>query len=71
MTDKDLIELLCKDDVFRESIESEYGKIKEIFPDWIERTLVYHFANETFKHSDIDLILKAIKDVGYGEQFAH
>ena len=71
MTDRDLIELLCKDETFKESIEHEYGPLKDIYPDWTDNLLIYEFKDGEFKHSELDLILQAIKDVGYAEQWQH
>jgi len=69
MTDRDLVDLLCVDEVFKESIEEEYGRIKRIYPDWQERILIYHFIDDSYLHSDLDQIIKIIKEVGYEKQF--
>jgi hypothetical protein len=71
MSDKDLINLLCKDETFRESIESEYGPLIDIYPDYTQNILIYEFQDGEFKHSTLEVILKAIKDVGYAEQWTH
>jgi hypothetical protein len=71
MTDEELIEILCKDETFRQSIESELGRLKRIFPDWKDRLLVYEFESGNYKHSDIDQILEALKDLGYKDCLMH
>lgn len=71
MSDKDLIDLLCKDRIFKESIEEEFGPLKEIFPDWDARILVYSFGSGTCKYTLIDPLLEKIKEIDYESEFKH
>jgi hypothetical protein len=71
MSDEDLIEAICRDDIFRQSIESELGRLRRIFPDWKKRILIYEFETGNQKHSDLDQILDALKDLNYKETLAH
>jgi len=71
MSDKELIQNLCEDHVFRESIESEYGKVTRIYPDWDQKILIYEFIDGDYLHSDITPILKRLREIKYENYFRH
>lgn len=56
---------LMDDELFRESIESEYGRIVHIYADWRTDQLVYEFLDGSSKYSILSEIIKALKDMGY------
>ena len=71
MSDKELIKNLCEDHIFKESVESEYGKVLRIFPDWEQRILIYEFAGGDFLHSLLDPIIKKLRAIKYENYFRH
>lgn len=65
MDDKDLIDHLLRDTLFRESIESEMGKLREIFADFDSNELVYVFRDGDMKASNLQNIITELRRVGY------
>lgn len=60
---------LVNDELFKQSIEGEYGTIVKIFADWHQDQLVYEFLNGSEKYSNLSGIIKALKDMGYLKEF--
>lgn len=56
---------LMDDETFRESIESEFGRLTAIYPDWRTDKLIYEFLDGSSKYSNLTEIIKALKDMGY------
>lgn len=69
--DETIVFHLLKDELFRESIESEYGKLLHIYADWHADHLVYDFLNGTSKYSVLSEIIKTLKDLGYLKDLLH
>lgn len=64
-----IIEHLVKDEIFIESVESDFGKVRRIYPDWIKDKLVYELLDGTKKLSKLSLIVQRLKAVNYMKQF--
>ncbi len=62
---------LLDDQLFKESIESEYGKIVQIYADWRTDQLIYEFLDGSSKYSILSEIIKTLKDLGYLNEFMH
>jgi hypothetical protein len=62
---------LLDDETFKESIESEFGKLQKMYPDWRTDQLVYEFLDGSAKYSILSEIVKALKDMGYLNTFMH
>lgn len=62
---------LLDDELFKQSIESEYGKIVHIYADWRSDHLVYEFLDGSSKYSTLSEIIKTLKDLGYLSEFMH
>ncbi len=56
---------LMDDETFRESIESEFGRLSKIYPDWLSDKLIYEFFDGSSKYSNLTEIVRALKDLGY------
>ncbi len=69
--DEAIIALLLQDDLFKESIESEYGRIVAIYPDWRTDKLVYEFLSGDRKYSILSEIIKTLKDLEYLKDSLH
>ena len=70
MTDEDLISILCKDDVFRSSIEKdESKKVDEISANWEDRRLEIFFENGDLITFDLDWIVDNLRKSGYEKEF--
>lgn len=69
--DETIVSQLVVDELFKESIESEYGKITKIYPDWRTDKLVYEFLDGSSKYSVLSEIVKALKDLKYLESSLH
>jgi hypothetical protein len=62
---------LIDDRLFKESIESEYGRIVSMYADWRSDHLVYEFLDGSSKYSTLSEIIKTLKDLGYLNEFMH
>lgn len=67
--DELIVAHLLKDEIFIESIEAEYGKIKALYPDWRTDKLVYEFVSGKSLCSDLSEIIRALKDINYIKYF--
>ena len=56
---------LMDDETFKESIESEFGRLARIYPDWKADQLIYEFMDGSAKYSILSEIVKTLKDLGY------
>lgn len=66
-----LVSQLINDEIFRESIESELGKLVRIYPDWKSDHLVYEFLNGKSLYSNLSGIIKQLKDMDYLKDSLH
>ena len=62
---------LIDDRLFKESLESEYGRIVQIYADWRTDQLIYEFLDGSSKYSVLSEIIKTLKDMGYLNEFMH
>lgn len=70
MTDEELIGLLCKDEVFRRSIEEQESKrIDEIVPNWKEMLLEFVFDDGEVTAFDLGWIIKTLRRAGYEREY--
>lgn len=69
--DETLVAQLIQDDVFKESLESEFGRITKIYADWRSDKLIYEFLNGDRKYSVLSEIVKTLKDLGYLRDSMH
>ena len=69
--DELIIMHLMDDELFRESLETEYGKIIKMYPDWRTDQLVYEFLDGSAKYSILSEIVKTLKDLDYLNSFLH
>lgn len=69
--DETIVFQLIHDELFRESIESEYGKITNLYADWRTDQLVYEFLDGSCKYSVLSEIVKTLKDLKYLESSLH
>lgn len=69
--DETLVAHLIQDELFRESIESEFGRLTKIYPDWRTDQLIYEFLNGSSKYSILSEIIKTLKDLGYLKDSMH
>lgn len=69
--DEHLIKLLIQDEIFKQSIESEYGKISNLFPEWERNVLVCQFLNGDVQEYYISGILRKLRALNYMNEFAH
>jgi hypothetical protein len=68
--DVTLINLIIKDEIYIGSMESEYGKIKNVHADWDQGLVIYEFLNGDMKSSDIDKLLSKLKEINYLAEYA-
>lgn len=71
LEDETIVDLICKDELFKESLEAEFGKIDQIYPDWINDCLVYQFADGEEKCSVLSEIIKVLKGIEYLKTYSH
>jgi hypothetical protein len=71
LEDESIIAYLCKDELFIESIEAEYGKLSHIYADWREDKLVYEFKDGDAKCSDLTEIIRVLRKQKYLDNFKH
>jgi len=71
MSDKEIVNLLLKDRIFLESIESEFGKVKEIWADWTNNRLIYDLLSGSQKFSVLTDLIDSVKKSGYVQENYH
>lgn len=64
-----MIENLIKDDIFLQSVESDFGKTRRIYADWPNDKLVYELLDGSKKISRLSLIVQRLKAVNYMKNF--
>lgn len=69
--DELMIDFLCKDQVFIESIEAEFGKIESVYADWHSDALVYRFIDGEEKCSDLTEIIRVLHSIDYLKAYEH
>jgi hypothetical protein len=67
--DKIIIEHLVKDEVFIASIEENFGEISEIQIDYQKNKLIYILKYSGIAESNLDEILKKLKEINYQGTF--
>jgi hypothetical protein len=71
LEDEAIIAYLCKDELFIESIEAEYGKLSNIYPDWHSDHLVYEFYEGDPKCSNLTEIIRVLRKQRYLDNYKH
>jgi hypothetical protein len=66
--DVTLIEDLIKNPTFIESIESDLGKIENIYPEWTKNVIIVELLNGQDKEIDITWLLEQIKKFKYEKE---
>lgn len=69
--DEMIVYLICKDALFIESIESEFGKLKAVYADWKADKLMYDFVDGDAKYSNLTEIINKLKDLDYLKEYTH
>ena len=69
--DEVMIDHLCQDEIFRESVEETEGKIVRMYPDWPTGNLVYELLNGRTVYSDLIKIINGLKKMNYMKEFEH
>lgn len=69
LEDVQMIDYLCKDDLFIQSIEETTGKLVRIYPDWKNDSLVYELISGEFKHSILSKIIEKLHEIDYMKEF--
>ena len=69
--DEMIIDYLCKDELFLESIEAEFGKIESVYADWKNDALVYVFIDGEEKCSNLTEIIRVLKSIDYLKSYEH
>lgn len=71
LEDQMMIDYLLKDQVFLESVETDMGKLRKIFPDWEANKLVYIFEDGEMKESDLLQIVYKLRKINYMKEFSN
>jgi hypothetical protein len=62
---------LCKDEVFRSSVEESLGKIDQMYPDWPTGMLVYELSGGAVKYTELKDLCKKLTDMDYMKEFSN
>lgn len=71
MSDKEIVALLLKDEMFKGSVEAEFGKIREIWADWTNNRLIYDLLSGSQKYSVLTDLIDSVRKSGYAEENYH
>jgi hypothetical protein len=69
--DEVMIETLCKDEVFRASVEESLGKIEKMYPDWPIGMLVYELSGGNTKYTELKDLCRKLTDMDYMKEFSN
>lgn len=71
LEDLAMIEQLCKDDLYKMTMEETVGKITRMWADWSVGLLFYELYDGSLKQSKLDGVLKKLREINYMKEFGH